>query len=73
MLEDATELGLADPLHRNFGLKAKGPAVGSGVAAKDLPALSKDIGAYRRGADGHHDAAGPQLAPPPPRTNRPRP
>lgn len=64
VLDDAAALGLADPLRRNFGLREKGPALGGGVTAQELPALSKDIGAYPRGAEGQHAAAGPRLAPP---------
>lgn len=67
-LDDAAKLLLTNPTRRHFGLRAKSPAVGRGVAAKDLPMLSKDIGAHAKGSEGGHDLAGPVLTEPAPAT-----
>ncbi len=63
VVERASEFGLTAPSRRNFKLEAKSPALEAGVAAADLPGLSRDIGAVARGASGVHEAAGPELTP----------
>ena len=67
-LDDAAKLLLTNPTRRLFGLLAKSPAVGKGVAAEDLPGLSQDIGAHARGTEGGHALAGPVLSEPAPAT-----
>ncbi len=60
-LDSATKLGLTDPARRDFSLAAKSPAIGAGVSAKELPGLSKDVGALPRGASGKRALAGPTV------------
>ena len=60
VVDDAAKLGLRDPARRIFSLQEKSPALGGGVAVKDLPTLSKDIGAHAKASDGRHALAGPQ-------------
>ncbi len=63
-LDDAAKLLLTNPTRRLFGLRAKSPAVGKGVAAENLPGLSQDVGAQARGTEGGHALAGPVLSEP---------
>ena len=63
-LDDAAKLLLTNPTRRLFGLRAKSPAVGKGVAAENLPGLSQDVGAHARGTEGGHALAGPVLSEP---------
>lgn len=60
-LDDAAKLLLTNPTRRLFGLRAKSPAIGKGVADEALPGLSQDIGAHAKGSEGGHDLAGPVL------------
>ena len=66
LVDDAAKLGLTNPTHAVFGLRAKSPALGGGVTARDLPGLSPDIGAHAQGSDGRHPLAGPVPATPAP-------
>ena len=62
--DDAAQLGLADPSRRDFSLKPKSPALGTGPDVRDLAGYSIDAGAFPRGANGRHALAGPQVSPP---------